>query len=461
MKVLPIVLFVLAVATAIPAWVLEQSRPAVPELTDRYIGVELDFADAAEIRSLGEDVSRIRVVTWEDGDPRSIEVVQEEGAWVIPSRQDYPADGESSVGEAAGRLIGIRKLVPVTEDADAHARLGLIDPLDADADVDDEARGVRATLWDAADKALVDVILGRGVEGAPDKRYVREADQPAVFTAVVEGEFSSRFIDWVEPNPFDLTADRVTRVLVENYSIDETSGTQEMRFQAALSREDSDADWTSEATPDGQVVDDAAVDSIVRRIADLRLADVASRRGMSARQLMSAGIFVTQQGIFGNEGVVRVSTDLGFTYHLFFGEVAGTVTTTDDAEGAVDADRIMAAWVSYDVAADTAIPAEPEAAAETDEGDAEAAGERAEQEAARAEHIAEREATVERLNRKYENFLYIIRDADFQQLRPDQDKLFTDPPDEDESTDADGAGGGGGSPGTLPPGLGMPGTGGP
>ncbi|MDA3961311.1 MAG: DUF4340 domain-containing protein [Planctomycetota bacterium] len=438
MKILPIVLAVLAVATAIPAWFVDKAPNVVPELEDKYIGIELEFADAAEVRSLGDDVGKIRVVTWDKAETTMIEVVQKDGAWQIASRLDYPADGANKVGETAGQVLGLRKLRLVTDDTAAHVKLGVVDPLDSNAD--DEGRGQRATLWDGGDKVLVDVIIGGMVDDSPGQRYVREADSAAVYTAQVSGSLSAKFIDWVEPNPFDLEADHVLRAMVENYSIDETAGTQEMRFQAVLKRNDKDANWTSDQTPGDKVVDDGAIDSIVGKVADLRLANVAMRRGLGAAQLSQLGIFVTEQGVFGNEGVLRLSSNLGYTYHLFFGEVTGSATSTGDDSASADADRIMAVWVSYAEQDDTSLPVvAPESAppAEGEEVNAEAAkqaaAKRAQQLKQRAEHVASRQKTVEQLNVKYADYFYVIRDADFQALRPEAGKLFTDPPKEDDA----------------------------
>lgn len=439
MKILPVILLVLAVATAIPAWFMSTEREAPPELADQYFGIELDVDDDAEIKSLADQIGKVRIVTWESDQPQEILVELADDRWVIRSRYDYPADGEKRLGETAGRVIGVRKLRQITADETSHQELGVVDPLDESAG--DEGRGQRATLWSVQGEEVVDLIIGGVVDGQPGQRYAREAGSPEVYTAEISGSLSSRFIDWVQPNPFDLEADHVRSLLVEDYSVDEVRGAVEIRSKTAFERGGKDQDWACLQAPEGKQVAESKVDAIATKVAGLRLANVARRMGLGSQELMARGIFATQDGVYGNEGVLRVATELGYTYHLFFGEVVGSVTEGDDEPtGAEDNDRILATFVTYDPELDTALapvpPAPAAPAADADEGATtafeQAKEERAEAQAAHASHVAERNATVERLNARYQAYFYIIRDADFKALRPNLEQLFEDPPAEGE-----------------------------
>lgn len=441
MKILPIVLAILVVVTAWPAWIASNRPEAPPELTDRYFGVELEVEDEAEVRSLADELGKVRIVTWEDQRPREIVVEQHGGTWRIRTRHDYPADAERRLGETAGRVIGLRKLREVTSDPAYHRELGVVDPLDETVG-GDEGRGQRATLWSDQGEVLVDLIVGDLVEGQPDQRYAREADSPTVYTAEIEGALSSRFIDWVQPNPFDLEAGHVTSIAIEDYSIDEAQQSRELRSQTAFTRADAESDWVSEQVPVGAQVAQDAVDAIASKAASLRLADIARRLGLGARELAARGIFPTQDGIYGNEGVVHLGTRLGYTWHIFFGGVAGSATEVEDGEAA-DSDRIVATWVSYAPADDVTLPQVPQEPTPPEE-DADEAAREAHQRAAaerealiaeREQHLAQRRATVDRLNAKYQDHFYVIRDADFRTLRPPVDDLFDPAAEEAEAPD--------------------------
>ena len=435
MKALPVVLLALAVATAIPAWFLSSEPASVPELADRYFGVELETDDAAEAEaaSLADEVGKIRIVTWGDGGPDELLVEEDDGAWRIRTRYDYPADGEEQVGETAGSLIGVAKLREVTSEERYHEELGVIDPLDDSVTVEG-GRGQRATLWSASGDVLVDVIIGTYVEGASEQRYLREADDPTVYTADFSAALSSRFIDWVEPNPFDLEAAHVRSITIEDYSIDEAKGSISRRSSTEFSRSGQDADWISAQAPTGQHAKAQTVDALVTTVAGLRLADVSKRLGLGQAELVARGIFLDQQGgVYGNEGALRVTTNLGYTYHLFFGEVASSATEAADepSDATADNDRLVAVWMTYDQSSDELLPQVPvvplnPVGQEDDNGEALAKAKEAQKKAEeeREAHIAERTATTQRLTAKYQDYFYVIRDSDFQALRPAKEALF-------------------------------------
>ncbi|MHC5067378.1 MAG: DUF4340 domain-containing protein, partial [Planctomycetota bacterium] len=354
MKAVTMTLAVAAVVTAIPAWLLpEPSAPQAPVSADRYFGVEIDGA----VASLSEQVGSLRVVMWQDEEPQTLRVAQGDGAWRITSRHDYPSDAERRVGEAASAVLGVAKLRPVSSDVGRHAELGVLDPLADDA-LDGSGRGQRVTLEDRTGAALVDLIIGEEVVELPGQRYVREADGVEVYTAAIDtAVLTTRFIDWVQPNPFAVAMTDVRALLVQDYSIDETTGTVQPRSTTRFTRPDDTADWSSDQVVAGEQVADGAVDTIVQRFANLRLADVNKRLGLGQLELQGAGIFFGNDGnVYANEGALTINCGNGLIYTLFFGEVAASVS--DDGAGA-ESDRLVAVAVGYDQQADDELPPSP------------------------------------------------------------------------------------------------------
>jgi len=491
-RILTALLAMVAVITAIPAWFADDEPVDIRNTAqDRYFGVEV--TDEDELFDLFDRIGSLRVATWNEElkEPELIEVSKQNETWVISSHQDYPADGQSMVAKTAAQVIGVEKLVPVADQAARHQELGVLDPLDR-ALTAVEGRGRRVTVRDGQGGELADVIVGKAVEGRRGQYYVREADDQSVFTAQVVPErddqeasagfervrflnLSTRFIDWVKPNPFSLDGEDIVELLILDYSFDEVEGRPEIRAQTQLHRAEADADWTTERTPRGRVVDQDEIDAIVKTAASLRLAGVDQRGGLPQLELAQRGFYVMQDvGLVANEGTLHLQSDDGLRYMLYFGEISSTVTSQREAGGSAPSgdvgenDRYLAVFVNYVDEQDAELPQleefiaeeqarlekeleEAEAAATGDEGGSEAAEEEAQAEEsddgidayarkkaeaawkkARNEHIEKRKEKAQELNQRYSEFFYIIRDSDFQDLRPDTDRLFTEPSDEDE-----------------------------
>lgn len=327
---------------------------------------------------------------------------------------------------------------------------------------------------------MVDLIVGKRVEGKQGTYYVREAGEDAVYEAEIvapdpdnEGAYrvesiSSHFIDWVEANPFDLEKKAIRRVAVDNYTIDADTMTLQDQQSVAVSRADAEADWSMAELPEGKQIATKEVDKIVNRVTVLRLADVAQRLGLGAQELVMRGFFPTQQGLFGKQGAIRIGLDNGLSYHLFFGEIAGTVTkaASSDAEDQVEtglvnaseSDRLMFVFLGpYDPTQDETLPTEPQPSPVPEDADEAKKAELADkdQQAREAwlkkkeEHIAEMKERVEELNKRFTNFFYIIRDGDFQTLRPDVERLVEAVPEPEEGEDGQ-AGESAGGPPTAP-----------
>lgn len=457
MKSLTIILGILAAITLYVAWF---HRPADPSTAlgraNTVIGVEK--ADPA-------DVADIRVASWDDAASQVSEfrVQKKSGRWIIPSHFDYPADGATRVGRTAG-LLNVKRGKFVTDDAKLHEELGVIDPTNEALAAAAKERGRRVTLKDESGRALIDVVIGKRDQDGGGGYFVREADSSEVYTAKLDLDISTKFIDWVEPDLLKLKREDIRRIGIRDYSVDEINGSITPRAETDLVRPSADADWTSPQAPADKRVAKAGADSLLGEITGLRLVGIRpfsgewlQRRGFflsEAPSLMSRkGAVVVDVGggrsmaLVGNEGEMNVVTKDGLTYHLLFGEIA--IGDEEDkaadskqkptAKDAADAkpgeaagdkpaeastaegkpsghNRYMVVFVSHDKELDeeakaaAAKPAEP-----AKEGEAAKP---------KPDLFAEHAKLAEKRNGRFLAYFYVITNGTFENLRPAADKLF-------------------------------------
>src|SRR5690606_16705813 len=115
----------------------------------------------------------LSVVAWDEDEAKVVtfEVEQKEGRWVIPSHNDYPADGTERMGKAAASFIDVKKDRYYGDDPADHAAFGVLDPEGAEGK--DDEKGQRITIKDASGTVLVDIIVGKEIDERPGYYYVR------------------------------------------------------------------------------------------------------------------------------------------------------------------------------------------------------------------------------------------------------------------------------------------------
>lgn len=408
---LPIVLGVLAAATT-PVWFWPESRPvdAPPPAVAQTFGKQVQ----------AEQIASLRVAAFDDAaaGAKILEVRRSDGVWAIPSHFGYPADGNTRVTKAAETFLGLAKGRAVTSDAAQHEALGVLDPLDAANLARKGGHGKRVTMTDAAGAVAVDILVGKSVEGASGLCYVREMGSNDVYTAKVDAwDLSTKFIDYVEPDPFKFKREDIRALAIADYSVDEAKGQVSTRSQTTIARTGGDKDWGCDKAPEGKKVNKTTVDSLLSELTYVRLAGV---RPFERQWLTQRGFYVTEQGLYGNEGSLSVTTRDGLRYWLFFGEMAmdddedkvadrpaGSATGAEAKPAATGKNRYLAVFVQYDEKADEDKAAQPATAAETKDKKKAGGKERAQKAQAR-----------------FQKFFYVITDDTFKKLRPAIDTLF-------------------------------------
>lgn len=442
-----VVLGVLAIGTAIPAWY----RPAAVDSNAKDLsGLPLVRGDKDVAP---EQIVELTVATWDDslGKAKVFQVKKTDGAWIIPSKFNYPADGGSRVGNTAGGVLNVPRGPLVTRDAKQHKELGVLDPTPKDGvPADKSGIGKRVTLKDQGGAVVVDLIVGNMATNGDGMRFVREADSNDVYTAKVNADISTTFTDWVETGLLKFATDDVRSVMISDYFVDEAKGAVTTRAETAFDRKDSASDWTSVQAPADKQVAKDVVNKILTEGTGLKLQGVRPYRN---EWLMQRGFFVgNDKQLYGNEGRVVITTKDGLRYALFFGEVA-LGDDADQDEGAARKqkeankdkkdvtvsgnNRYLAIFVQYDEKSDDGVKAAAEKKAEEAKKAAEKKDGDKKDEAKKDEKTPQQIGAekAKKAQAKFGSYFYVISDESFKSLRPAADKLFEAKPKPEEKKD--------------------------
>lgn len=292
----------------------------------------------------------------ETREPLSFSVKQnEKGFWVIPSHHDYPAEAAERLAKTAASLIGIKKVALQSRSKDDWARYGVEDPgaevAAAAPEADDkkeETRGTRITLRDNSSNPLVDLIVGKAVEGREKHFYVRQPDKNPVFIAKLDADLSAKFSDWIEPDLLKLNQNDIVKVTVDQYSVDEEQGAILQGEVFDFQKDKTTSKWDMAGlNPDMESLKEAAVTDITKNLDQLKIVGVRPKpEGLNAdltvspevaqnplmRQVLKTdmqrqGFYIArgennQVKLVSNEGELLAGTNNGVRYTLYFGEIA-------------------------------------------------------------------------------------------------------------------------------------------
>jgi hypothetical protein len=440
-----VIMVALGLASVVGAVQMQPQPPATVTYEDTG---EVLF-DAFKDPSLATD---LQVVAWDDETAQAVEfsVMQKDGGWVIPSHNDYPADGTERMAKAAASFVGVKKDLYYGDKVEIHAQFGVLDPTGADGDGD--GKGQRITIKDASSSVLVDVIVGKPI---PDKQgwyYVRKPEEKRVYGSRLELDISTNFADWIEKDLLHVDRDEFVELIYSPYSVDEATGTVEGADQVihavVLNPNDNNSrDWKladDTLPPDGQDLDSNKIRGMLTSIASMKIVGVRPRP--PARSMVEAKIQLQQKGffvstdpqnpqLFGNEGQVTAITRDGLVYTLFFGEVtyetgialsagkAGAEAEGEDpeatpepelgAEGEGDTNRSASRYifvnVQYDPSMDRTLGGDPMSAEPPPPAD---------------EDELKGPQRAEQLMGRFNSWFYVISDTSFKGIRKDPPELF-------------------------------------
>ncbi len=286
----------------------------------------------------------------------SFSVELKDGIWVIPSHNNYPADGTERMGKAAASFIDIRKDIVRSNDPLDHAKFGVLDP---EAAEEEEGRGQRITISDESGTTLVDIIVGKAVPDKDGYRFVRYPDKPRVYAVKISIDISTNFVEWIEKDLLKLDRDTVVQVISNSYHVDEKvgavadidpmvfaigSGETELYPEGGDEKAPPPGEWAvAEGTtvPAGKELNATKVKQVFGAASRVKIVGVRPRPArLNPMVLLSKGFFVNQETmqLYGNEGQLDIVAKDGVIYTLYFGEVTYDTGLSLTAGGPAEVD---------------------------------------------------------------------------------------------------------------------------
>ena len=316
--------------------------PSTPKQTAAITGVGgvfyPDFKDADAAKSL-----QVSSYNAETAEVRPFSVVQgKDGLWRIPTRNNYPADGQERLAKTATSMIGIKREGFAGPRDNEHAEFGVLDP-QGDSHSDLKGIGNRITLKDGDGKVLADYIIGKEVKGRQGNFYIRRPDEKATYFAKLDIQVSTKFADWIEPDLLKLDGTRLSDIVIDTSSVDLAQGAIVEGESSKLSRKASSDPWKlaglDEATEE---VNQEEINKLVKLLDDLKIVGVRQkpaklmqglrdgklqRDQFSALDLQDKGFFLATERksnrtmLVPKEGQLIAITNQGVAYDLKFGDI--------------------------------------------------------------------------------------------------------------------------------------------
>jgi hypothetical protein len=331
----------------------------------------------------------------------------------------------------------------------------VVDPLDPNSSL--KGRGKRVTIKGENDVVLADLVIGKAFEGREGFRLVRVPGEKRVYGARLNLELSTQFKDWIEADLMLIDKDEIDRVVLKDYSIDETTGRLDVRDEVTLSKQGDD--WAMRGTPAGKEVDPYKVGTLVGAVDELAIEGVRPKpEGVSATlarvgggggitqadmiSLQNHGFYFARDGrLVSNEGELQTRTSDGVTYTLRFGEVVfgqGVAVSAgadlgEPREGGSGENRYLMITASFDPSlfpepartASQAFQNKPDSALTLEERRQKDIHAEHERWAARVESGRKR---ADELNARFGKWYYVISGESFDKLRLRRADLVRDKP---------------------------------
>ena len=344
-----------AVLAALGAWL---ARPTMPtsdagDVRNKLLIRDFDPATVASLKIVDFDE--------ETATPRSFEVaeVKHKGKvlYSIPSHDDYPADAQNQLAEAATALLGLKILDVAGDSHSDHELYGVVDPDSKDL-AGASGVGTRVIMKDKQGATLLSLILGKAVQGQPDLHYVRRDNEDPVYVVKVKTDkLSAKFADWIEKDLLKMNLWDLKRVWIGDYSVNTLQGELQQKGEMLLGYDDT-ADskwkllkdehfrndrWVADKLAANEELNTANLDELKTALENLKIVDVHKKpAGLSAdlkgnadflankearESLGSCGFFAAtvegQPQFLSNEGEVRFHMKDGVEYVLRFGAAVG------------------------------------------------------------------------------------------------------------------------------------------
>lgn len=348
-----------AVGTLLVAFMTKPSKIVVSmdDEVDKPLFAEFNTnaANGLEVLSFDEEL----------GQMKQFKVAQQEqGLWVIPSHESYPADAQARLVNAATMFVDLNVVAVVSDQDSDHATFGVVEPSIQETRVGDEGVGTLVTVsgnTQDGQAKLASLIIGKPVKGLEGQHYVRLPGKSRVYQVRIDpSQLSTRFQDWIETDLLQLNPQDLASVTIKDYSTltQRSENTfdvipdHRMELKADVTGDTWTLDWIKELTPDGEVRSTSIeegeelkpdrLDTLRAALGDLRIVDVQRKpRGLEAAlqsgselpnesigSLANRGFYAIQNQdgsveLKCSDGELVVDTQDGVRYLLRFGQIAG------------------------------------------------------------------------------------------------------------------------------------------
>ncbi len=379
----------------------------------------------------------------------TFKVAQQNGKWVIPSRENYPADAQDQLARAATGIMDVIKGAVASDRASDHELYGVADPTEGASP--SAGSGLRVTLADGGGKTLVDLILGKAVKdsgagGAAGLRYVRAPGKDRVYTAAVNTDsLTTKFEDWIERDLLQLDGSQISKLVLDDYSIDELNNRINRGDRLTLTPNPAGNGWDMEGLKEGEATATPKLDEMRTALDNLQIVDVHRKpAGLSAQlqteqamkidaeavsSLASRGYYIVNGQLLSNEGETLVDTREGIEYALRFGEIINFETGTAKGESPSGSQTEAGRFVFVTVRFDQALiplpqyepvpeaPAVAEGSPPPDDSARQAAIKANEaKKAAYDSQVTTGEEKAKKLNSRFSDWYYVVSDKVYQQI---------------------------------------------
>lgn len=328
-----------------------------------YPSVQPDQVKGLEVTGFDKDTGGID----------SFSVKLQDGVWIIPSHNNYPADAEKRLKETAGAVLTLQKDAVIPGGKERHKECAVIDPTDPEGDA--ASWGTRIKLLDENSNAVCDLIIGKDVPDKADYKFVRVPDRDRVYQVkCTDLDVSTRFADWINTDLITDSSFDFDRIEIKDYRAEIAGNRLRLADQGVINCvKDDQSKWQVEGLAEGEATNETKVADVATAISDLAILGVRPKppgltpdlniieQQFALESMVGRGFIPTEDGrLISKDGEVVCETKDGIRYTLRFGRVI--VGRGDEVEIGTDDEKGVDAPTDPDKKAEDAENADPEKA---------------------------------------------------------------------------------------------------
>jgi hypothetical protein len=308
------------------------TRPQVNRATSEFVEERAPFYP--DVNPDGVKGLEVTAYDKEKGELDSFSVKLQNGVWIIPSHNNYPADAAERLKKTAGAVVSLQKDTVVSGGKELHKECGLIDPADTSGDA--ESWGTRVKLLDVNGNVVSDLLIGKNVPDKTDFKFVRVPDKDRVYQVKCSGlDLTTRFADWIDTDLITDSAFDFDKLVINDYKLERAGNRVRINDQGVISlAKDDKGKWKLGELKEGEETDETKAGDLATAVSDLKILGVRPKppgltadlnileQQFAAESMISRGFFPTEDGrVVSNEGEVSCETKDGIRYTLRFGGV--------------------------------------------------------------------------------------------------------------------------------------------